>query len=161
MANPDINIYDRKRRIWKNLPKLITFGLVFLFIGSTNIHGQNCKGYEKKCNSAPSGFKSSSLSRSISMRKMRKVLINQVLYGDRTYYLSVCGKNKLGKIHFRVLADDEQRSVLYDNAIDNFKTNKLFEIQTTMKVIIEITAPHYFDDRGSECAGISVAYRKN
>ena len=161
MANAYTYKHLHKSGLRKYLVIFITSGLLFLFMDNAPVFGQNCKGYEKKCNSAPSGFKSSSLSRSLSMRKMRKVVINQVLYGDRTYHISVCGKKQLGKIHFRILADDEQRSVLYDNAVDNFKTNKLFEIQATMKIHIEITAPHFFDDRGSECAGINISYRKD
>ena len=90
---------------------------------------------------------------------MRKVTINQVFYGDRTYQISVCGKGRLGKIQYRLLSDDGQRSVLYDNAVDNFQPLKLFEIQSTMKIIIEITAPHYFDDETSECAGVKIAYK--
>jgi len=90
---------------------------------------------------------------------MRKVVINQVLYGDRTYQISVCGKNRLGKIQFRLISDDEQRTVLYDNAVDNFKQVKLFEINSTMKVVIEITAPHFFEDGISECAGVKIYYK--
>jgi hypothetical protein len=125
------------------------------------VSGQNCAGYDKKCPSAPKGFKSSTLSRSVSIKKMRKIVINQVFYGDRTYQISVCGKSRLGKIQYRLLSDDETRSVLYDNAVDNFKQIKLFEIQSTMKIVIEITAPHYFDEATSECAGVKIYYKSD
>ena len=133
--------------------------LAIIFVNVENVSGQNCAGYDKKCASAPKEFKASTLSRSISLRKMRKVIVNQVFYGDRTYQISVCGKSKLGKIQYRVLSDDESRSVLYDNAVDNFKQMKFFEIQSTMKIIIEITAPHYFDESTSECAGVKIYYK--
>lgn len=132
-----------------------------LFVNVENVSSQNCAGYDKKCASAPKEFKASTLSRSISIRKMRKVIVNQVFYGDRTYQISVCGKSKLGKIQYRILSDDENRSVLYDNAVDNFKPMKFFEIQTTMKIIIEITAPHYFDESTSECAGVKIYYKSS
>lgn len=145
--------------------KLILFSrftlivLILLLALSNELNAQSCSGYDKKCASAPKEFKASSLSRSISLRKMRKVVINQVLYGDRTYQISVCGKNRLGKIQFRLISDDEQRTVLYDNAVDNFKQVKLFEINSTMKVVIEITAPHFFEDGISECAGVKIYYK--
>ncbi len=124
-----------------------------------NANSQNCKGFDKKCPSAPKEFKKSSVSRSVAIRKMKKVVINQIFYSDRTYQISVCGKSRLGKIQYRLLSDDEHRTVLYDNAIDNFKPSKLFEIQSTIKVIVEITAPHYFDESTSECAGVRIFYK--
>ncbi len=150
-----MNIIDMKQNSILYIVLIVSFFLA----NSGEAISQNCSGYEKKCASAPKDFKASTLSRSISLRKMRKVAINQVLYGDRTYQVSVCGKNSLGKIQYRILSDDDQRSVLYDNAVDNFNPTKLFEIQSTMKIVIEITAPHFFIDGSSECAGVKISYK--
>ncbi|GAO28893.1 hypothetical protein [Geofilum rubicundum] len=95
------------------------------------------------------------------MRKARKTIIHQTFYGNREYFISVCGKKRLGNIHFRLIADDESQTVLYDNAIENFQETQLFVIQNTMKVKIELSAPHYFDDQNSECAGVQVHYNRN
>jgi hypothetical protein len=137
---------------------LTILGILFSLQGTT---AQSCRGYDKKCDSAPKHFEASSLSRSITMRKARKTVINQTFYGNREYFISVCGKKRLGKIHFRLIADDESQTVLYDNAIENFLETQLFVIQNTMKVKIELSAPHYFDDQNAECAGVQVYYNRN
>jgi hypothetical protein len=95
------------------------------------------------------------------MRKARKVVINQTFFGDREYFISVCGRKKLGDIHFRLISDDENQTVLYDNAAVNFQPSQLFVIQNTMKIKIELSAPHYFDDYNSECAGVQISYHKS
>ncbi len=133
--------------------------LLILLSGGVYSYAQNCKDYEKKCSDAPKGFKSSSMSRSFSMKKQRKVNINQTFYGGRQYYMAVCGKPKLGKIHFRIIEDDENKTVLYDNAADGFTISKMFAFESTIKLIIEISAPNYFTDSESECAGIVLAYK--
>lgn len=143
------------------LLKLTVITLLFAGLGWSDMNAQNCRGFEKRCESAPKYFESSSLSRSISLRKGRKVIINQTFYGEREYFISVCGRNRLGKIHFRLIADDEQQTILYDNAAENFKESQLFVIQSTMSVKIELSAPHFFDDSNSECAGIQVSYHRS
>jgi len=141
--------------------KAILLTLLSMVFTLQSSNAQSCRGFEKKCQSAPKYFEASSLSRSITMRKARKTIINQTFYGNREYFISVCGKRNLGKIHFRLIADDESQSVLYDNAIENFMPTQLFVIQNTMKVKIEITAPHYFDDMNSACAGVQVYYNRS
>lgn len=160
MGKINLNMTSTNYNTTKYFPIMLFICLFIVMCSFSDVFGQNCKGFQKRCSSPPKNFKSSSLSRSVTMRKMRKIVVNQIFYGDRTYHISVCGKNKLGKIHYRLIADDEQRSILYDNAIDNFKPDNVFEIQSTMKVIIELTAPHYFEDGSAECAGISVSYKK-
>jgi hypothetical protein len=125
------------------------------------VHAQSCQNYEKRCENAPTYFEKSSLSRSVTMRKARKVVINQTFFGDREYFISVCGRKKLGDIHFRLISDDENQTVLYDNAAVNFQPSQLFVIQNTMKIKIELSAPHYFDDYNSECAGVQISYHKS
>jgi hypothetical protein len=139
------------------IPLLILFSFAF----SVNLEAQNCRGFEKRCDSAPKYFESSTLSRSISIRRARKVIVNQTFYGDREYFISVCGRNRLGKIHFRLISDDENQTILYDNAADNFKDSQIFLIQTTMRVKIELSAPHYFDETNSECAGLRIFFNRS
>jgi hypothetical protein len=142
-----------------NLRYVISIVILMMTIECGNfLMAQNCSGYEKKCHDAPKGFKSSSQSRAFSLRKMKKVTVKQTLFAQREYYLSACGKGKLGKIHLRVLADNPQRDVLYDNASDNFASEKFFQIESTIPVIIEIFAPHFREERVSECAGLFIAY---
>ena len=134
--------------------------LCFFLIIPLFVTAQNCADYHNKCKNAPRDYKMSSLSRSFSLRKMKKIAIKQTLFADRLYHISVCGQNKLGKLHIRVLADIPNRTVLFDNAADNFASEKTFQVESTLPIIIEINAPHFFDDNLSECAGISLSYKK-
>lgn len=120
--------------------------------------GQNCSDYHKKCKGAPKSYKSSSLSRSFTLRKMKRVVIKQTLFAGRMYHISVCGRSNLGKIHIRVLNDDGKKSTLFDNATENFAGEKVFQVEATLPVLIELTAPHFFNDKQSECAGVSISY---
>lgn len=124
-----------------------------------NTFSQNCTDFQKKCQSAPRDFKASSLSRAFSLKKMKKMAIKQTLFAGRQYHIAVCGKGRLGKIHVRVVADNPERTVLYDNAADNFNTQKTFQIDNTIPIVIEISAPHFFEDKIAECAGVSVSYK--
>lgn len=141
--------------------RLILLSALLLAGGLPQVKAQSCRGYDKRCESAPKHFEASSLTRSITVRKARKTVINQVFYGDREYFVSVCGHRRLGKIHFRLISDDEDQMVLYDNAVDNFKETQLFVIQNTMKIKLELSAPHYFDDRNAECAGVQIHYHRS
>ena len=141
---------------------LFTSCIVLFTLGITaNSEAQNCIGFEKRCEEAPKYFTKSSLSRSLSVRKGRKLLINQTFFGNREYFVSVCGKKKIGDIHLRIIADDDNKMVLFDNAANNFKPTQLFVIQNTMKVKIELTAPYYFDNMHAECAGIQIHYHQS
>ena len=131
-----------------------------ILLSGINLLGQNCKKYENKCPPPPKGFKLSSTSKSFSLKKMKKVNLKLTFYGDRAYYISTTGKPKLGKIHFRLIEADENRTILYDNAADSFATNKIFEIESTLNVIIEVSAPTYQTDRIRECAAVLIAYQK-
>jgi hypothetical protein len=133
--------------------------LLFCFVGAPSAAAQTCKDFENKCQSAPKGFKKSSLSRAFSMRKMKKIKLNTTLLGGNQYFISVCGKAKLGNMHIRIITDDNFKSVLYDNAADDFAANKQFEVEETTKISIEISAPQFFTESESECAGIYIAYK--
>lgn len=145
-----------------NIKYLFALSFFLFTLGvTTNSEAQNCSGFEKRCEEAPKYFTKSALSRSFSVRKGRKLLINQTFFGDREYFVSVCGKKKIGDIHLRIIADDENKMILFDNAANNFKSSQIFVVQNTMKVKIELSAPYYFDNVHSECAGIQIHYHQS
>jgi hypothetical protein len=137
---------------------LIVGGLFGLF-PTIEGYAQSCRDYEKKCHTMPKDFKSSSLSRSFAIRKMKKIKLNTTFFGGRTYNIAVCGKGRLGNLHIRLVSDDEFRTVLYDNAADDFATEKNFEFGESLNVFIEISAPQFFDEDDFECAGVSISYK--
>ena len=139
--------------------KFLIIGSLLGLFSTFEGYAQSCRDYEKKCNKAPNDFKRSSLSRSFAIRKMKKIKLSTTLFGGRVYNIAVCGKGKLGNLHIRMVTDDIYRTVLYDNAADDFITQKNFEFTETLNVFIEVSAPQYFDESEFECAGISVSYK--
>jgi len=142
------------------------FRVALIILISTSIslvepNAQNCRDFERRCKGAPGYFEASSLSRSVTLRKARRVIINQTFYGGTEYFISVCGRDRLGKIHFRLIASDESNTILYDNAADDFNQTQLFVIKNTMAVKIELSAPHFFDPNSAECAGIRISYHRS
>ncbi|MCU4162777.1 hypothetical protein [Carboxylicivirga caseinilyticus] len=134
--------------------------LLIIILISCNTTAQNCREFEKKCPSPPKEYKISSLSKSFSLRKKQTIYVKLTLYADRIYFLSVDGKKALGNIHLRIFENDEERKILYDNAINNFQKTKSISVQSTINLVIEVSAPSYFNDRVRECSGLLVAYKE-
>nr|WP_319398248.1 hypothetical protein [uncultured Carboxylicivirga sp.] len=140
----------------KTFPYLI---LLMSFLVSMSSHGQDCRNFEKKCPSPPKDYKISSLSKSFSLRKKQIIHVKLTLFSNRLYFFSVDGKKNLGVIHFRIFEDNEERRIIYDNASNGFDKTKILNIQSTVNLVIEVSAPSYFKDRVRECSGLLVAYK--
>lgn len=64
------------------------------------------------------------------------------IYNGRDYRISMCWDNILGnQLLFKIL-DAQTKSVLYDNAKDEFSTDFEFTVAKTSDVVIEITVPN-------------------
>jgi hypothetical protein len=84
-----------------------------------------------------------------------------VAYAGEEYYISVCAHNKFGDIQFRILEDNDKRSVIYDNATDNNSTSITFENERTRKLIIEIIVPPgKSTDKERRCVGVLIEFKK-
>ncbi len=127
--------------------KKILIIIIILFINNPLSWAQDCKRYHAKhCKFAVNNqFKYSGQSRSASFVKGQVSSFSIVAYGGRDYSFSVCGHRKLGDIQFRLLEADSKK-VLYDNADDNYATMKIFTIETTTKLLIEISVEGTEDD---------------
>ena len=86
--------------------------------------------------------------------------LNMVAYGGEEYYISVCAHRKFGDIQFKILEDNDSRTVLYDNSVDEFSTSIIFSNENTRNLIIEVTVP---DGKSQErrCVGVLIQFRKN
>ena len=132
-------------------------GLLFFFIMPQFVNSQSCRDYYKKCNNPGKDYQMSSMSRSFSLKKYKKVNITYTFTGGREYYISVGGKPKLKSIQFRIL-NSSDNSVIYDNSVNNFKTDKLILVDRSVVLKFEISAPQLYDDE-SYCAGLLIAFK--
>lgn len=147
---------DRKIR-WR--PRLIyrLFLPAFIFI-CFEAPGQNCTNFDRKCPLPDDRkFERSSMSRSVKIRFKQKQPMNITLFEGKEYYISVCGKSKLGNIQLKVLSGSD-RKVIYDNAANGFADFITIKSELTQKLIFEVSAPAgKFDGNDPECIGFYVA----
>jgi hypothetical protein len=80
-----------------------------------------------------------------------------------SYYLSACTKEVDLKIHIKLLEDNKDQTVLYDNAINELSGVLDINSQETKKMIVEISVPPkkiYELINSSVCVGIRLFYLK-
>ena len=136
---------------------MFVLGSIFFFIVSQSMNAQSCRDYYKKCNDPGKGYQMSSMSRSFSLKKYKKVNITYTFLGEREYYISVGGKPKLKSIQFRII-NSSDNSIIYDNSADNFKTDKSIQVDQSVILKFEISAPQMYEDE-SYCAGLLIAFK--
>ena len=139
----------------------IIFVLAFLsaIIG---VSAQDCSDYHQyHCVYADYTFFYSRQSKSALMQRGQTSSLNMVAYGGEDYYIGVCAHRKLGEIQFKILEDNDARTVIYDNATDEYATSIVFSNENTRNLIIEVIVP---DGSGNEkdrrCVGVLIQFRK-
>lgn len=77
--------------------------------------------------------------------------------------MAVCAAKKLGNIRFRIINDDDDKSVLYDNAENNYQSFISFVNESTSSLIIELSVPEGSsrESKDTGCVGLVVQFRKN
>ncbi len=122
-----------------------------------NTFSQKCAGFEKQIQISSDKVLKKSLSKSFAIKEKEVIAINHIFYENNEYFISVKGSKKLGKIRIKLL--DENKKVLFDNSLANFKTSQNFIIEKTMPIRIELSAPDYSSIH-YECLGIKVYFDK-
>ncbi len=149
--------------------KLITIISIFaLLLLQIHAFGQDdCKRYHtKKCKFNQNDvFQYSGQSRSAEFIKGQTSQFRILAYGGYDYSFSLCYEKKLGQVKFRLLEDNAGQKVLFDNSEDGYSKAKVFTIETTKKLIVEIVAEgEAADDALSEqkkyCIGVLIEYMK-
>jgi hypothetical protein len=137
---------------------------VLLLLLSLVSYGQDCTDYHQyHCSYADYTFFYSRQSKSILFRKGQTSEIQFVTYGGEDYYLAVCGNRKLGNIRFRIIEDNADRTVLYDNADNEYLESINFTNEVTQNMIIELAVAEGAarDAKESGCVGVVIQFRKS
>ncbi|MBI5217893.1 MAG: hypothetical protein HY958_03070 [Bacteroidia bacterium] len=138
--------------------------LIFLFVAYFALsfaHAQNCKNFESKCSSpGEKDFSRSAMSRTIKIRQKQRYTFNITLFENKEYYISVCGKSKLGNVQLKILSGADNK-LMYDNAANGFVDYVNIKSELSQKLIVEISAPTgKFSGNDAECLGILIESRK-
>lgn len=129
-----------------------------------NVAGQDCSEYHKyHCIYGDDSFTYSDQSKSALFRRGQSSEIKFVAHGEEEYYISVCAHRKFGDIQFRILEDRDERTLIYDNAADDFAESVIFFNPSTRNLIIEVNVPEgnekdFYERR---CVGVVIQYRKS
>ena len=141
----------------------IRYLLIFILLIPLQAYSQDCTDYHQyHCPYGDYTFFYSRQSKSMLFSKGQTSEIQMVAYGGEDYYIAVCAHRKFGDIHFRILEDDAQRAVLYDNAENGYSDFIIFSNQSTKNLIIEASVPEGSPHEAKEyrCVGVVIEFRK-
>ncbi|MBN2350521.1 MAG: hypothetical protein JXJ22_16915 [Bacteroidales bacterium] len=140
---------------------LFALGLGLFF--TLSISGQDCTDYHQfHCTYGDYTFYYSRQSKSALFARGQTSQFQIIAYGGEDYYIAVCAHRKFGDIQFKILEDNAARSVIYDNATDDYSTSIIFANDVTRNLIIEITVPDLTagQEKDRRCVGVVVQFRK-
>jgi hypothetical protein len=125
--------------------------------------GQDCTDYHQyHCLYADYTFFYSRQSKSALFRPGQTSELKIVAYSGEDYYVSICAHRKFGNLHLRILEDNENKKVIYDNAQDNYSETVTFSNEVTRNLILEVSVPFGENKESKEarCVGIVIQFRK-
>lgn len=135
--------------------------IIFLSIvgfASAIAYANDCANTYKKCKSPDKSYTLSTSSRSIKLRRGKKVAVVLNVLGGKEYFFSTYSKPKVGVLQFKIISPTNNK-VLYDNAAEGLCDSKVFKIDHTQKLLIEVSAPNWQSPNTYECAGFKIAYK--
>ena len=143
------------------MKKLITLFIAFS-AACLSTSAQDCTGYHQyHCTYADYTFYYSRQSKSALFQQGQTSELNMVAYGGEDYYIGVCAHRKFGDLHFRILEDNDARTVIYDNADDEYSKSIIFSNEITRNLIIEVTVPQEkTTDMERRCVGVIIQFSK-
>ncbi|NJK86687.1 MAG: hypothetical protein HC906_12680 [Bacteroidales bacterium] len=139
--------------------------LTLMLLLSNLVYSQDCTDYHQyQCTYADYSFFYSRQSKSFLTSKGQTTEIRIIAYEGEDYYVAVCGNKKFGKLQLRIIEDDADKTVLYDNATNDYLESITFTNEATRNLILEVTVP---SDQGTskeskdlKCVGVVVQFRK-
>lgn len=139
---------------------LIYIMLLSGFLGS--VYAQDCTGYHQyHCTYADYTFFYSRQSKSALFRRGQTSEMKIIAYGGEEYYIGVCAHRKFGDIHYKIMEDNENRTLIYDNAMDNMSKSVKFVNQSTRNLIIEVSVPKSESgETDRRCVGVIIQFKK-
>jgi hypothetical protein len=142
--------------------KIIILSLLLFFLLSIG-YSQDCTGFHQyRCSYADYTFFYSRQSKSIQFRKGQSSEFQIIAYGGEEYYLAVCGSQKLDKIRFCIIEDNPEKTVLYDNATNEYLNSINFINEVTRNLIIQLSVPEGSarESKNIGCIGFVIQLRK-
>jgi hypothetical protein len=138
------------------------FFTVLLFFFKLN--AQDCYYYhEYQCKFPNTTYYISGQSRSALFTYGMTSEFKIVTFGGEDYHISICHQFKLKNVRFRLIEDNEDKTVLFDNAENKYTTEVTFTNNTARKIFIEVSIPDdaaIKDKSVNQCVGVLIHSRR-
>lgn len=149
----------------KFLQKHMKYIFTFIFLISTSISwGQDCTDFHQyHCPYADYTFYYSRQSKSALFERGQSSELRIVAYGGEDYYIAICANRKWKNMRFRVLEDNDKRTLLYDNLDNDFVPEVTLSNKVTRNLIIEVITPEPekpADVGEKRCVGVVIMFRR-
>ncbi len=145
----------------------LTISALFILVFNTELHAQNrCKRYHTlKCKYHTSdNFQYSGMSRSAEFVKGTTSQFKINVFGGCDYRFAICYNKELGDVQFKILEDNKDKTLIFDNASENFRKEIILTTNGAKSLIIEVSIPNDGTDVQPEsqrfCLGVLIEYMK-
>ena len=84
------------------------------------------------------------------------------VYSGEEYYVSIKGDRKLGDIRVRIKEDNEEKSLLYDNADYDYEDFLFFKNENTRNLILQVSSEaegKFSNSSDRYCVGVLIEFR--
>jgi hypothetical protein len=142
--------------------------LAFSFVSFIMVNAQqDCFYYHDYfCKFPNSSYFYSGQSRSTQFRNGMTSEFKLVTFGGEDYHISICFDRNFKNVRMRLLEDNAEKTVLYDNADFGYKETMTFTNNVSRKLIIEMSVPkdpadkEFKESQELYCVGVLIHFRK-
>ena len=144
-----------------------TILVLLIFMTFSKLTAQNrCRRYHAlKCIEHDyKEFQYSGQSRSSEFFKGTKSSFKVSVNAGYDYYFSICYPKELKDVQMKIMEDNASKTLIFDNASEDFVKNKIMSIKVSKTLIVEITIPNDGEevkpDSQRYCLGVLIEYMK-
>jgi hypothetical protein len=135
---------------------------IILLFTTTISFSQDCYYYhEYQCKFPNTTYYISGQSRSALFANGMTSEFKIVTFGGEDYHISVCHQFKTKNVRFRLIEDNEDKTVLFDNAANKYTPEVSFSNNSARRLIIEVSIPEDPSSKdGNQCVGVLIHSRR-
>ena len=137
--------------------------MAFLFITGQSFAQSPCSGFETCSSLNYKHFHESGYSRSGQFNNGTTSVFRVTVFSGLDYHFAMCYEKELGEVQLKIMVDNNEKTVLYDNLLDNYEKEIVISMVTSQTLLVEVSAPGDLNeikaDSPKYCLGLLVEYR--
>ena len=140
--------------------RIKTVIIVLLAAFANILSAQNCTDFHlKSCPIPDFTYYYDQQSGSFTLRDGETAELRVIVFEKTDYYISLCAQKKHKNIRLKILEDNLEKKLIYDNSLDSYIDSVKFSNDITKKLILEVTVTNDRPEVKERCVGILVAKR--